>query len=331
MGNKISIIVPVYNVEKYLEKCVDSIINQTHLNIEIILINDGSIDSCGKLCDNYKRQDNRIIVIHQNNQGLSEARNKGIEMSTGDYLGFVDSDDWIEKDMFELLYTNLIQFDADISMCGYSRMNEDNSIISKYLYDDNKRIEILSGKNIMKHYLFDYTQKDKICNVVWNKLYKRHIFKDIRFPENKIYEDVFTTYLLLDKAKKMVISPELKYNYLIRNNSIMNQPVSINIFNIIEGNIKRYDYVKFIHPEFEPSCRKLFLIDIIYVLSKISDYKTVEIYKKQMDDLIDIIKKIDIYTCGLSDDNINMLELFMKGNKEWFLAMKLYKKIASRK
>ncbi|MBO7334370.1 MAG: glycosyltransferase, partial [Lachnospiraceae bacterium] len=118
----ISVIVPVFEVEKYLKECIESILNQTYTNLEIILVDDGSPDKCGEICEEYAKTDNRIIVIHHENKGLSSARNRGLDIATGDYIGFVDSDDKIAPDMFEILLNNLKQYDADISICGFYRL-----------------------------------------------------------------------------------------------------------------------------------------------------------------------------------------------------------------
>lgn len=131
MNDLISIIVPVYNVEKYLNKCIDSIINQTYKNIEIILVDDGSTDNSGKICDEYLLRDSRIKVIHKNNGGLSSARNEGINISSGEYIGFVDSDDWVEPNMYEEMYKKILYSNADIVDCGYWKEYENKSI--KYI------------------------------------------------------------------------------------------------------------------------------------------------------------------------------------------------------
>ena len=137
----ISIIIPVYNVEKYLRKCLDSIINQTYKKLEIILIDDGSTDNSGKICEEYAKKDDRIIVIHKENAGVSSARNRGIELANGKYIGFIDSDDWIEENMYETLYQNLLQFDVDISMCNYSIIRNHKKTFHKHDLEDGILID----------------------------------------------------------------------------------------------------------------------------------------------------------------------------------------------
>ncbi|EME3187758.1 glycosyltransferase, partial [Enterococcus faecalis] len=164
---KISIIVPVYNVEKYLEKCVRSILAQTFTDFELILVDDGSPDSSGAMCDQFAEQDQRVKVIHKENGGLSDARNAGIEIATGEYLGFVDSDDYIADDMYELLYTNIVKEDADLSICGIYDVYEGKEPIVKSLIQgtfsrEEALLLILQGNIISVHAV--------------NKLYKRKLF-----------------------------------------------------------------------------------------------------------------------------------------------------------
>ena len=209
----ISIIVPVYNVESYLADCIDSITVQTFKDIEIILVDDGSPDSCGQICDDYAKTDKRIRVIHKQNGGLSDARNAGIQLASGRYLGFIDSDDYIATDMFERLYNSIIETDSDIAMC-YAANFIDGSIAE--LDEDKGETFIFESSDIIKA-LFN----GKINNFAWNKLYKKELFADIKYPYGKIYEDLFTTYRLCDMAKRFVLLDEKKYAYRLRDSSIM--------------------------------------------------------------------------------------------------------------
>ena len=322
-NEKISIVVPVYNVEKYVSKCIESIINQTYSNLEIILINDGSTDISGCICDYYAKKDNRIIVVHQNNQGLSMARNNGINISTGDYIGFVDSDDWIEIDMFEVLFKNIVNFDANISICDYSSVYENGKNDRKDL-SQIQSIITLKGKDILHYFLLNYHGHTLIHETVWNKLYKRFLFDKIRFPPNRIYEDIFTTYLLVDAAQNIVISSTQKYNYLRRKDSITGQSQTTKIFDIVEGNLQRYEYIKLAHFEFEQVCRKILLNELIAVLYKISREKFFETSKEYVNRMVDIVKNIDIYSCGLEEYSVRLLELFMQNDRKWIVAIKLY-------
>ena len=210
---KISVIVPVYKVEKYLTHAVDSIINQTYKNLEIILVDDGSPDLCGKICDEYAKKDARIKVIHKENGGLADARNAGIDIAEGDFFGFVDSDDYLAPDMYERLLHNLIENDAQISMClAYIVYDDDMSF-----YDIKKgEIKVFSEGEILENLFCGC-----LNNFAWNKLYKKELFQSIRYPKGKIYEDLFTTYKLFGLCKKVVFDGSKLYYYRIRKDSIM--------------------------------------------------------------------------------------------------------------
>lgn len=214
-NEKISIIVPVYKVEIYLERCVESIINQTYKNIEIILIDDGSPDRCPMMCDQYAKKDSRITVIHKKNGGLSDARNAGLDIATGEYIAFVDSDDWIEVDFIETLYVNAKTVDADISIIGCTlvwdngkrkRLSQDEGY---YIFDRENAIRELLG------------QKKFSC-IVCQKMYKKRIFNDLRFPVGKFYEDVAISLPTFLAAERVVVSGKSRYNYYQRSDSIVN-------------------------------------------------------------------------------------------------------------
>ena len=176
MAKKISVIVPVYKVEPYLSRCLDSIINQTYRNLEIILVDDGSPDRCGEICDEYARQDSRIRVIHKANGGLSDARNHGIDVAIGDYIAFVDSDDYIATDMYEKMLARLELDNSDMVVCNYYRFDE-GSAPPKDGYIQ------LPDRVLTQDEAFDfYLQIGGDYVSAWNKLYKRTIFDDLRYP-----------------------------------------------------------------------------------------------------------------------------------------------------
>ena len=209
----ISIIVPVYNVKNYLEKCLQSICGQTYKNLEIILIDDGSSDGSGELCDLFAQRDGRIKVIHQTNAGQSAARNRGLAVAQGEFLGFVDSDDWIEPDMYEFLYCLLKENEADISICSHCRDKDGGSVVKyasgkQFVFTRDEGIRALA---VDKH----------IRNYVWDKLYKRCLFSDIAFPLNRIFEDIAISYQVFYKAENIVMRDLPKYHYVIREGSAM--------------------------------------------------------------------------------------------------------------
>ena len=209
----ISVIVPVYNVEKYIRKCVDSIINQTYRNLEIILVDDGSPDGCGKICDEYAIKDNRIRVIHKDNGGLSDARNAGLEIALGEFIAFVDSDDWIAEDMYACMYQFMKQFDAEIAICGiynvaYHRTSQ-SSICGSVL--------VMDTCECMKAY---YTTRLIHC-VAWNKLFAKKLWKENRFTKNILCEDEYIMYKILAESERIVHIGKAKYFYRLRNDSII--------------------------------------------------------------------------------------------------------------
>lgn len=209
---KISVIVPIYNVEKYLKKCIESIINQTYSNLEIILVDDGSPDNCGKICDEYQVQDSRIKVIHKKNGGLSDARNAGIKEATGEIISFIDSDDFVDLDMYEYMLNEMQKENADIVICG-TKIDFENG---KTRIKRAEKRKILNSKDA----LIELNSFKSFDMAVWNKLYKKEIIDGIFFPVGKKSEDYFVMYQYFDRAKKIIILPEAKYHYIQRANSI---------------------------------------------------------------------------------------------------------------
>ena len=213
LNEKISIIVPVYNVERYLRKCIDSIIAQTYTNLEILLLDDGSLDHSGKICDEYKEKDNRIKVIHKKNTGVSSTRNEGLEIITGEYVTFIDADDYVETDMIEVLYKSLKKYEADISICGTTDLDSDYKTVRQ---SKCKQTIEMDKKNALKELL----NEEVFTCVCWGKLYKVTLFQNLKFNEKtKIAEDLEILYKILDKCNKVVYVSEKKYNYILRNDS----------------------------------------------------------------------------------------------------------------
>lgn len=203
----ISIIVPIYNVENYLRKCVDSLINQTFKDLEIILVDDGSPDSCPAICDEYAIQDSRIKVVHKKNGGLSSARNAGIDVATGLYLTFVDSDDWIEVDTLEYAYSLITKYNSDVVEYSLTETENENAIHNQL----KEKIDIYFDKAILQYYMYSSTVSGSYS--VCRCLFKVTTFKDIRFREGKINEDMDVKYKVLSSAHKMVVSNQKKYFY----------------------------------------------------------------------------------------------------------------------
>lgn len=213
----ISVIVSIYNVQDYVEKSVQSIQNQTYKNLEIILVDDGSTDNSGKLCDVFAKNDARIKVIHKVNGGLSSARNVGIEVANGEYIAFVDGDDWIDEDMYEGMLGAILKHDADIVICNYKEISK------KGIRDTSSEdITVFEGREILKVFI-EEDEAYQIQNAAWNKLYKRSLMGDLRFPEGKLFEDIVYTTKLLAGSKRAVYVNKAYYNYIFdRSDSIMN-------------------------------------------------------------------------------------------------------------
>ncbi|MGI6180371.1 glycosyltransferase family 2 protein [Butyricicoccus intestinisimiae] len=236
--DKISIIIPVYNVESYLDECIQSVIKQSYTNLEILLIDDGSTDKSGEICDSYKIQDDRIKVIHKKNGGLSDARNVGIEAASGSYIGFVDSDDYIDKDMYEVLYRNIIQYNADISMCK-ARLVDNQKIIKDTFHEDTVQV-FDTKKDILQAIYLGHGASIAVPL----KLYKKEIFFHIRFPVAKTYEDAFVSWPIIKNAKRMVLQEISKYNYRQRAGSITHaKKYTQNILDVMEAYQDNYNAI----------------------------------------------------------------------------------------
>lgn len=235
---KLSIIVPIYNVEKYLDKCILSILNQDYKDFELILVNDGSPDRCEEICNKYLLNDRRVRLINKANGGLSSARNAGLDIAKGEYIGFVDSDDWIEKEMYSTLMEIVEKNGSDIVQCEYYSALYDTDTIK-----DNKNVIVRNFTNIEAINNM-YGDLQVSTTVSWNKIYKRSLFDGIRFPIGKLHEDEFTTYKLLYRSNKISYINKELYYYRQTPNSIMNLPFSEKRLDIIEAFEEKKEFIK---------------------------------------------------------------------------------------
>lgn len=243
---KISVVIPVYNVEKYLSECLDSVIYQTYKNLQIILVDDGSTDSSGKICDEYAEKDDRITVVHQSNAGAGAAKNTGLELIDGDYFSIIDSDDYIELDMYEKMVNSLEKYNSDIAQCLFRNVFVNDSFDRKYKIKGNYP-KILTSKNFLKEYLYDWKYA-----IFWNKLFKKSLLQNIKFPVGRKIDDEFFTYKLVCNAKKVVNIDNILYNYRMRKTSVMNENNSDRlIYDRIDCFIERYNYVSNVFPSLE--------------------------------------------------------------------------------
>ena len=298
---KISVIVPVYDVESYISKCLESVINQTYTNLEVIVINDGSTDKSGDICEHYAQKDDRIILKNQEHQGVAIARNNGLDIACGEYIGWVDSDDWVAPDMFYTLYSNAVEYNADISMCNFYYVNESGNITP--YSSENEDIKILEGSYKIIHNI------RLSNNVLWNRLYKRHLFDDIRFPEGKIFEDIFVVHKLVDKANKIVLAPECKYYYLRRETGITLSPFDISRMDIVEAFIERHKYISLKYPSLEKICRKFIFTNLLWGMHKAYRDNRIDLHKDALRCLIEQVKCYDYLDCRLSADEMELLKL----------------------
>lgn len=229
----VSVIIPVYNVEKYLKKCVDSVLNQTYRNLDIILVDDGSTDLSGKMCDELGIDDKRVTVIHKQNGGLSDARNAGLNVARGEYYAFVDSDDYISSDMIEIMVNSARENSCEIAICNMVRFSESGE--SALFYHPVAQKQILLGEN-----RFKTLKQPSVCN----KLFKASLFQNIRFPKGKYYEDTFVYHELLYRAKCVVLTGSNSYWYLERSDSIVGSPkYTSRYFDFIEAVWKRAEFL----------------------------------------------------------------------------------------
>ena len=282
----ISVIVPVYNVEKYLERCIDSILKQTYSDLEILLIDDGSSDNSGKICDEYAKKDNRIKVIHKKNGGISDVRNVGIENAKGDYIGFVDSDDYIADDMFETLYKLSNENNADISIVSFYEMYNGKLIGVR----DDKTLTKMDKQEALKELLID----TNIQSYMWNKLFKKELFDNLRFPLGKNFEDIATVLLIFERANKVVLLQDPKYYYLRRDDSIVGHRTNKTYLDYLEVVYDKYLYLKDKYPKIEVYNAYNYVINMIWVYTIICAFDLEEVfnnYDRDYNLLVEIMKK----------------------------------------
>lgn len=234
---RISVIVPIYKVEAYLDKCVQSIVDQTHTNLEIILVDDGSPDRCGQMCDAWAEKDSRIRVIHKENGGLSDARNAGLAVATGQLVSFIDSDDWIDPEFLQTLYDALEQNNAQIAECGIRLVDGEGRVLSRRGPGKSETIGKIEA-------LRRLVLEDGVYQTVWNKLYRQDVIGDILFEKGKYNEDDFWTYQIFDRIERLALVDKPMLNYLQRSGSIMGQGYSLKRLDGLEARYLRWQYLQ---------------------------------------------------------------------------------------
>lgn len=260
-NNLISVIVPVYNLENYIERCLKSIQNQTYSNIEIIVVDDGSIDDSWNVINRIAKEDNRIIPVHKENGGVSSARMLGLDNANGEWIGFVDGDDEIEEDMYEVLINNAFECNADISHCGYKMIFNDGRITSFYDTKVKKIQDNITG-------VIDLLEGDLIEPGLCNKLYKKSLFEDIELDTNiKINEDLLLNYYLFKNSQLSIFEDLTKYHYLIRDNSASRS--KLNDYKIYDPIRVKEVILNDADDEYKSTAQKVFLRTLIYVYNSL--------------------------------------------------------------
>ena len=237
----ISVIIPIYNVEVYLDRCIESVVDNSYTNLEIILVDDGSPDRCPAMCDAWAKKDNRVKVIHKKNGGQSDARNAGMAIATGEYIAFVDSDDWLDRNYFMKLVELIKFFNADISACKYIEV--DDGIARKYGHE-TETVEIYNTKEALTSLL-----DGRLYGAIWNKLYRRQLAVAFPFEQYDRHEDEYWTYKIIAKAKTVARSTYRGYYYNHRSNSVMTRPFSLSNLCVVDALSERLTYLDSAFPD----------------------------------------------------------------------------------
>lgn len=278
---KVSVIIPVYNVESFLRQCIDSVVNQTYKCLEIILIDDGSTDSSGEICDKYAVTDERITVIHKENGGLSSARNAGLNIATGEYITYIDSDDYVSNDYVETLYKNLINNNADISIGNFQYVYEGK-------VNQEKREDIVSNLSVwnVEETLRYMLLQQKITTSVWRVLSKRIYWENVWFPVGKICEDIGTSYKIYSQAQKIVYTEQVIYFYLVRLGSIQNVGFSKKKMDELEMAIECKEYLDKKYPSLQEATTNRLISSCFHILFFMQEFKETSDEKQKLIALI---------------------------------------------
>lgn len=312
----VSIIVPIYKVEEYLSECIDSLVNQTYKNIEIILVEDGSPDGCPQICDDYAQKDKRIKVLHKKNGGLSDARNKGLDICSGEYIMFVDSDDIIHKEMVERLVLTLKEKKVEIVECSVIKFS--HSIVTpKYV---EKQIDIYNQIDALRELILD----NAFHQTVWNKIYTKDVIGDNIFPVGKCNEDEFWTYRVFANANKVAFLSDSLYFYRQRETSIIHNQYSIKRLDALEAKLIRQRFIEIYFPELKDIAKYNLLMSCLYAGQMVIQ----DMDKKDQKVAWSIIVKIH-RSIAIKDDILKNDEIPMK-QRIWCLISKISLRITCR-
>lgn len=270
----LSIIVPVYKTKKYIDKCVTSLTAQTYRDIEIILVDDGSPDECPKMCDEWAKKDARIKVVHRENGGLSAARNSGLEAARGDYIAFIDSDDYIDENMFSKLMNAVSLNGADIAQCAYIKVgeSEEDEALARVNAEKSEEILVFNAQDAMEELI----RERNIHQVVWNKVYSKEAIGELRFKEGKINEDEFFTYRVVGNSNKIVSLKAQLYFYVQHENSIMSSGYSVKRLDAVEALKERMEYIHEKFPKLYNLAKASYLCTCMYAHQCLARNKNVD-------------------------------------------------------
>lgn len=280
----ISVIVPIYKVESYLNKCVESIVRQTYTDLEIILVDDGSPDNCPQMCDDWAAKDSRIKVVHKENGGLSDARNAGLAVATGEYISFIDSDDWIEPAFIEVLLHATTTTGADIAECATRLVSEDGKELYARGVAENETLDTVTA-------LVRLVKEDCVFQTVWNKLYRREVIGDILFEKGKYNEDDYFTYQIFDRAKKIALVARPMYNYLQRGSSIMGIGYNPRRLEGLQARVLRMNYLQK-YPETAALSHTNLILDCMWHLQSILLHLDGQIQTDARNTVLNILRTI---------------------------------------
>lgn len=317
-NSKISIIIPIYNVEKYLKKCLDSVVKQTYTNLEIILVNDGSTDNSKSIAEKYVKNDERVILINKENGGLSDARNYGIERATGKYITFIDSDDEITEDYVEYLMNLIKKYNTDISIASYRLVCKNKS----FDYGKNYKEEKITGKECLKRMLLD----EGFTVSAWAKMYKADLFDNVKYPVGKIYEDNGTTYKLIMQCKEIAYGPKAIYMYYKRNGSITSGKFNDLKYSILEFSDEMGEKVLEKYPDLISEVERKKIESRFCVLRQMDKHLNIEQKKKQKEIIVYLkskVKQIVFNSCFDKREKIAIISLCF-GKKIFYFTWKLY-------
>lgn len=284
--HKISVIIPIYNVGDYLSACLESVLHQSYPDLEIILVDDGSTDACPQICDEYAEKDPRIKVIHQKNGGLSEARNSGLKIATGEFISFVDSDDLLSRDFYQRLIDIILKYDADIAECGFYKFEDEDEFVTKEFHHRQDSEVLYETEGALEGILLG-----TLSVVVWNKIYKKEVIFGLNFPVNRINEDEYWTYKVFGKAHKIVKTQDLLYFYRQQSSSIMGKGYTIKRLDGLQAHEERILYMKEHFPSLENLAIKVYCFISMYHYHQITLQDQIDTQKNYRRNIYNKIKQ----------------------------------------